>query len=377
MHAFAILTDKNHNICTEYMPPMLTRQKGFLDTMSRLWYNESPLIGGTNMSGIEPKKLALLRILQILNENSDCDHPLTQDCILKILETEYGITIERKAVGRNISLLKEAGIDIISEKNGCFLASRTFDDTELQLIIDSILASKHIPAGQSLDLIERLSSLTNKYFKRHISNIHTIDDWDKTENKNLFYNISVIDEAIDAEKMVEYNYNKYGVDKKLHKSSFQRVSPYQLILHNQRYYLMGYSSYWDHMVYHRLDKITEIKISNRPMIPIRTISGFENGIDYSHLSTGMPYMYADAPERISFYTNDVIVDQIIDWFGKNVEFRKDNDRLVATLSSSPKAMLYWAVQYADCVEIISPGYLRDQVKDYLSKGLLNYKTDNE
>ncbi len=344
-----------------------------LDKLSHLWYNSSTLAGGIIMPGLESKKLALLRIFQILEKESDCDHVMSQDEIVKHLERDYDIVIERKAVGRNLSLLKEAGIDIESEKRGSYLASRTFDDTELQLIIDSILASKHIPAKQSLDLIERLCSLSNKYFKRRVKHIHTVNDWDKTENKNLFYNIGVIDDAIDNDRMVEYNYNKYGIDKRLHKTSFQRVSPYQLILHNQKYYLMGYSSYWSHMVYHRLDRITEIKISDRILVPIRTLKGFENGIDYSHLSTGMPYMYADAPERITFFADERIVDQIIDWFGKNVVFNRDNDRLVVSLRSSPQAMLYWAVQYADCVEIISPGYLRDQVIDYLNKGLLNYR----
>lgn len=325
------------------------------------------------MPGLEPKKLALLRTLQILENESDYDHPLTQEEICKHLETDYGIIVERKAVGRNLSLLKEAGLDIESVKSGSFLATRTFDDTELKLMIDSILASKHIPAKQSIDLIERLCTLSNKYFKRHVKNIHTVNEWDKTENQNLFYNIEVIDEAIDSNLMVEYDYNKYGTDKKLHKSSFQRISPYQLILHNQRYYLMGYSDYWGHIVYHRLDRITNINLSDRKLTPIRSIKGFEKGIDYSHLSTGMPYMYSDEPERIMFYTNDGVVDQIIDWFGKNVEFRYENDRLVATVKSSPRAMLYWAVQYADCVEIISPLRLRGEVVNYLKMGLKNYK----
>lgn len=324
------------------------------------------------MSGLEPKKLALLRIIQILEKESDYDHPLKQEDIITHLERDYGIVIERKAVGRNLSLLKEAGIDIESGKNGSYLASRDFDDTEIHLLIDSVLASRHIPAKQSLDLIEKLCALSNRYFKRYVKNIHTVDEWDKTDNKNIFFNIEIIDAAIDNNKMVEYDYNKFGIDKKLHKSSFQRISPCQMILHNQRYYLMGYSDYWDHITYHRLDKITNIKLSDRALIPIKSVKGFEHGIDYSHLSTGMPYMYSDEPERITFYTNDVVVDQIIDWFGKNVEFRRENDRLVATLKSSPRAMLWWAVQYADCVEIISPKHLRESVVNYLNKGLNNY-----
>ena len=62
------------------------------------------------MDSLEPKKLALLRIWQILQKYSDFNHPLTQDEIVEILDRDYGISIERKAVSRNLSLLKEAGI---------------------------------------------------------------------------------------------------------------------------------------------------------------------------------------------------------------------------------------------------------------------------
>ena len=64
------------------------------------------------MDSFEPKKLALIRIWQILKDYSDYNHPLTQEEISKRLENEYGIFIERKAISRNISLLKEAGAEI-------------------------------------------------------------------------------------------------------------------------------------------------------------------------------------------------------------------------------------------------------------------------
>ena len=42
---------------------------------------------------LEAKKLALLRILQILEKYSDYDHPLTQDEIAHHLSHDYGIEI--------------------------------------------------------------------------------------------------------------------------------------------------------------------------------------------------------------------------------------------------------------------------------------------
>ena len=189
----------------------------------------------------EPKKLALLRIWQILLKHSDYDHPLTQEEIIKYLENDYGIEMERKAVGKNIADLRDAGIDIGSRRAGSYIDSREFEDSELKLLIDGVLQSKHITARHSKDLIEKLCGLSNKYFRSHVKNVYSVNDWSKTDNYDLFYNVELIDEAIDRARRITFDYNKYRANKTLKKTSTQTVSPYQLILHNQRYYLMCYN----------------------------------------------------------------------------------------------------------------------------------------
>ena len=327
------------------------------------------------MASLEPKKLALLRIWQILLKHSDYEHPLTHEEIIKYLESDYGIEMERKAVGKNIADLRDAGIEIGSCRAGSYIDSRTFEDSELKLLIDGVLQSKHITAKHSKDLIERLCGLSNKYFRLHVKNVYSVNDWSKTENQAIFYNIDVIDEAIATGKMVQYDYNKYGVDAKLHKSSFQRVSPYQLILHNQRYYLMGYSSYWGNMTFHRLDRITNMRIYDKPATPITSVKGYENGIDYKQLASTMPYMYTDTPERIEFIADEHIVDQIVDWFGKDIRISKlpeDDKKVKVELIASPNAMEHWALQYLNHVEVIKPEGLRGKIHEALSIGFDKY-----
>ena len=56
------------------------------------------------MNSLEPKKLALIRIYQILQRYSDEKHPMTQEKIAEFLKREYGIEIERKAIGRNVRI---------------------------------------------------------------------------------------------------------------------------------------------------------------------------------------------------------------------------------------------------------------------------------
>ncbi|MBR5280988.1 MAG: WYL domain-containing protein [Clostridia bacterium] len=327
------------------------------------------------MSKLEPKKLSILRILQILEKYSDYDHPLKQEDIADHLENNYGIILERKAIGRSIASLKDAGFDIESDHRGSYISERQFEPSELRLLIDSILCSRHISPRHSTDLINKLCGLANQHFRSHVKNIHTVQDWNKTENQALFYNIEMVDAAIEEGKQLQYDYNKYGIDKKLHKSSFQRVTPYQLILHNQKYYLMGHSAYWDHMVFHRLDYISNIEIYNMPAKPIREIPGYEYGIDFKKLSSALPYLYTDKPERIQMIVDVNMIDHVIDWFGKDVIIGKTTDAQKATVSliASPNAMEHWALQYLNYVEVTQPASLRERIKNSLEKATKVYQ----
>ena len=326
------------------------------------------------MEGLEAKKLALLRILQILHKYSDLQHPLTQEKIAYYLDSEYGIVIERKAISRNISLLMDADVEIGHCRDGYYLETREFEDTELKLLVDSVLCNQNITAKHSADLIEKLCKLSNKYFRSHVKNVYAVKDWNKSDNSALFFNIEMIDMAINEGKQVQYDYNKYGKDKKLHKSSFQRATPYQLILHNQRYYLMGYSEYWGNMIFHRLDRITNIKIYDAPAYPLKKVPGYESGIDYKKISTTMPYLHSDKPERVEMLADAWVIDQVVDWFGKDLAVREteDPEKIIISLWANPYAMSLWALQYVNYIEVISPAHLRTKIREFLKSGLDKY-----
>ncbi len=320
------------------------------------------------MDNLEKKKLALIRILQILEKNSDYDHPLKQSDIAAILEEEYGITLERKAVGRNIALLKDAGFEIESRRAGSFLEGRMFTEAELRILIDGVLSSKHITAKYSKDLIDKLCSLTSKYFRSRVKHVYSVGDWDRTENKALFYNIELVDEAIEIKRQIVFDYNKYGPDKKLHKTHTHTVSPYQLVLHNQRYYLMAKTEEWGNIIFFRLERITNMRLTEDRITPIRTIEGYEHGVNYKELSSALPYMYSNRPVPVEFIAEDYVIDQVIDWFGKDIKIDKYCETQYRIhVRVSPMAMEHWAMQYAPHVRVTSPESLVEAVRKNISK----------
>ena len=328
----------------------------------------------------ENKKLALLRILQILHKHSDVAHPMKQDDLVEALYKEYGIEVDRKLVGRQLALLHEAfdkldsPITLISDpRKGSYIEEREFDDSELRLLIDGVLSSRHITANHSKDLIEKLCRQSNKFFRPRVKNIYSVNDWNKTDNMSVFLNIELIDEAIERGKQIKFVYNKYGADKKLHKTSNPRVSPYQLILHNQRYYLMARHERFETMNFYRLDRITNMGIvEDKPLTNIRSVAGYESGIDYKKISSGLPYMFADKLEYIEMLVGEDVLDQVVDWFGKDIKIEEAEGKYKVSLLASPTAMEYWALQYVKSVEIIAPKPLREKIKETLKNSVKKY-----
>ena len=331
------------------------------------------------MNSLEPKKLAIIRILQILHKHSDVDHPLTQDEIASYLLNDYGIELERKAIGKNIAILRDyfcsdndVECDIVSDKHGSYMLSRSFEDSELRMLIDGVLASRHITANHSKKLIEKLCNLSNKYFRSHVKNIYSVNDWSKTDNAALFLNIDIIDGAIEEGKKVAFVYNKYGEDKKLHKSSDNVASPYQLILHNQRYYLMACNERWGNMTYYRLDRITDMRLLDEPATPLRSVEGYESGINYKEIATALPYMFTDKPEHVEFLCDGWVLDHAVDWFGDNARISRQGERYKVSVRVSPMAMEYWAMQYLNAVKITFPQSLRQKIAANLHAAIEKY-----
>ena len=67
-----------------------------------------------------------------------------------------------------------------------------------------------------------------------------------------------------------------------------------------------------------------------------------------------------------------MIDQIVDWFGYDFSTDNKDGKLIVTVNASPYAMEYWAMQYLNYVEIISPSSLREQIITNLKNASSKY-----
>lgn len=326
------------------------------------------------------KKASIFYILNILKEYSDEYHPLTQKEIIEKLKQIYMIDIERKTISSSIDLLISLDYDIIKTTNGCYLNEREFDETEIKFLIDAIYSSKSITASQAKELATKLYSSLSKYQKKDYTYIYKSTEITRTNNKNFFYNIDLITEAIKSKKKITFNYIYYDINGaiKMRKNGYKYiVSPYYLINNFGKYYLLASNNNYNNHVIYRLDYLTNIEIINQAIKPIEEIESLGNNFNINKYIN----------EHIYLFGGDVITAKILikpnkerngityiyDWFGSNARIITEDNKSYAIIKTDEDALFYWLLQYIEFFEIIEPFSLKNKIIKTLTETLEVYK----
>ncbi len=328
-----------------------------------------------SMYGTSTKKMLNMLILDILKEHSDSEHRLLQQDIIDLLESEYGASCERRAVKNNITCLQEMGYDIVADK-GYYLRTREFTDAELRLMIDSIFSSGAITDKAAHQLVKKLEKYSNRYFKSHVSHIHSSTSGKNSENKKVMESIAAIDTAISKSKKISFSYLQYGTDKKLHKKRDIRyvVSPYQMISNKGKYFLVGNYDAYDDISHYRLDRITDVEILDEPRKSMKSIKGLENGLNIAEHIAEHVYMFSGKSEHIKLRANENLMDTLIDNFGRDfrVTLGEGTD-IIVDLKCNPDAFFYWVMQYGHLTEVLEPESMRKRIKKASEEIYKKYK----
>ena len=346
----------------------------------------------------QPKKLLILNILDILRKYSDEDHRLSQKDIGQLLRTQYGMSADRKAIKRNLTDLMECGFDIEytekvrsmpdprtgkPEENVIltdFYLVRDFTDGELRLLIDGLLFSQHLPYSQCKALVEKLEGLSSVYFRSRVAHISKMPE-DQTNNRQLFLNIELLDEAISKKRKVSFHYLEYHTDKRQYPRTRSdgrvreyTVSPYQMAAKEGRYYLICNYDRYDNIANYRLDRICDLKVLDAPARPFSSLpQAGGQGLDLSEYMRRHVYMYASGNSRAKLWVSRAIVSDVIDLFGQDVTFSdEDEEGACVTVYANEMSVEQFAKSFAPNAAILEPAHLREKVKGMLENTLKLY-----
>lgn len=322
------------------------------------------------------KKLSTYYVYKVLVEYSDSEHYLTQQQIVKYLRRKYDLTLDRKTVASCIKQLIDVGYDITenSEGRGVALFSRLFDETQIRYLFDSIYSSHSINQKQAQDLIKALTSTLSTYDRRQYATIYKSYDTIRTDNSNLFYTISIIQEAIKNHKKISFKYLHYNLDGKLvprksrknpSEDNIYHISPYYLANCSGKYYVLCSQYNFDKMVTYRVDFISDVEVEGEDATDKKTLETFKN-FDITKYMKNHIYMINNQVVNINLKIKkeqeEKGINVIYDWFGKNANCYKKDEQVYADVKAGIMDIVFFALQYADSFIIEGPEEAREQVE---------------
>ncbi len=323
------------------------------------------------------KKSSLLYIIKILQENSDEEHLLTYAEIAEKLYSNYGIEIERKTIASSIDILILYGYDVVKcGKNGLYLGARDYEEGELLFLIDAIYSSKSMPSKYAKDLAERLSKSFSKYKRKKFNHLEKIDDGSKPDNKQIFYTIELLNDAIEQKKKVEFQYVSYGVDKSLKfrgDGKLYKINPYFMVNSRGKYYLVCNYDKYDTIANYKIENIANIKILDEESKPIEKVCSDEKFSIKDYIKEHI-YMVSGNTVNVKIkIEKQEKVNDFIDWFGKDVSITQKDGIIVAELKANEDSLIYWLLQYGESFELLEPIQTRNKMKQTLENILKKYK----
>ena len=113
---------------------------------------------------MQSKKQLILWVLNLLNNESDEHHPLTQTKMAQIISLRY--PCDRKTVCRNLNFLKEMGYPIKKTKDGFYMDKRAFSLSEIEFVKNAIMGASFGDEPQRSELAERVADVLTKTYRR-------------------------------------------------------------------------------------------------------------------------------------------------------------------------------------------------------------------
>lgn len=319
-------------------------------------------------------KLRLLYIYQYLLRHSDAEHPVSTPELLKYLKDEYNMDVHRTTVPNDFAMMDQAGIHfkvIKSRQNKYYYDDRPFDVPELKLLIDAVSSSKFITEKKSKELIGKLVSLTSDFnaekLRRHI----TVEGRIKSENDKAISILDSLNEAIDRNCKVSFQYADYNNRKRKelrHDGEYYIVSPYALVWDGDFYYMIGYCDNRDHMRHFRLDRIFRIPnvLTDEQAVPAPKDFNLAKYIQKTFRMYG-----GDKTVHVELLCETFIMNAIVDHFGKEVPTEEIDDKhFKATVTVSPSPTFYrWVFGWNGAMKILGPESVKNEYKQMIMNSL--------
>lgn len=315
------------------------------------------------------QRLKLLKIWEILRQETDEAHPMSSVELLKRLE-DIDIKCDRRTLYADIQALDESGykINCVRRKtNEYFVERREFSMAEIQILMDAVQAASFVTEEKTKLLVDKIAELAGsrkaEAIKKNVVAFNTV----KSHNEDIFGTVAIITQALEQGKKTEFLYFDYDTNKRRiyrKENKVYKVNPVATIFSDDKYYLLCYDDKHGNPSHYRIDRMAEVKVSSEDIVPSK-LSELCSIQKHKRQLFGM---FTGEECEVSFEADNSLIDTVLDKFGFDTRLSVRNDHTFsfsATVQLSP-VFLGWCCSFGDRLRVTGPEKVCNLLKQFMS-----------
>lgn len=323
------------------------------------------------MAKSEKQKLKLLALADIFKENADDENGITMSQIISELEAR-GISAERKSIYSDIQLLNDYGYEIegnkVQGKFYYYLLDRDFELAELKLLVDAVQASKFITEKKSNELIKKIEKLAGKHQAKELQRQVYVANRIKTDYESVYYNIDRLNDAINQNKQIEFDYYEWTIKKQMELRPNGRkvsISPWALMWDDENYYMVAYDGESGIIKHYRVDKMRKIEMLNESRDGKWEFDKFDMAVYAKKVFN----MFTGNEQNVKIEFDNKFVGVVLDRFGKDVMIIPNSEStFTINVTVNVSNMFFgWIIGLGKGVKILSPESVVEQLKEEIKR----------
>lgn len=315
------------------------------------------------------QKIKLLKLIEILQQESDEQHPLraTEICTRLL---SLGITCDRRTLTKDVTLLNEQGFDVATTMVGhekCYyIEDRSFSISELKILIDAVQASNFITEEKTAKMVEKNAGLGGSRRAEILKSNLVCFNTRKHSNESIYDNIAQLEEALQIGKKVIFRYfdlDEHGEKVYRRGGHHYVLEPVALVFNEDNYYLVSYSAKHDNTANYRVDRMNDVEIIDEPLSE-QALALRKNVSDYTEQ---VFKMYGGPEENITIQFSNKLIGAVYDKFGESIKMIPiGTDECAATVKVQISATFWgWLFQFGKQMKVISPQSVIEEYKKQL------------
>ncbi len=313
------------------------------------------------------QRLKLFYLLDYLLKNTDETHTVKVQEIIEHFENYHKIPVEQKTVCSDLHLLDEYGYETQYDgrTRGWRIIVREFDTQELQLLIDSVQASRFITQKKAKELTDKLKAKASRFDRVLLERRCYVPNRVRSMNDKIFYSLDDLHIAIANDWQITFRYFYFTPKKEraYYKKTYS-ASPYALLWGDNNYYLLAYES--GKMKHFRVDKMDGIDI-------VRTKrEGKEvfKDMKLNERSLRMFSMFSGKVQKVKIRFSNHLANVVIDRFGRDIVMVPDDEKhftIHTDIEVSPQ-FFGWLCGLGRGARILAPAEVVEEMGNYV-KGI--------